>query len=592
MRKRMKSRKRPLTTILLCNLFLTLTVTFFSPMEVVLANLQEFFFPFRNVWWFQLLIALGEALVLTIVMFLLPPRAGQIAAGLSLGLGLAAYIQAMFLNGHMVSLTGERMKLTDSVVNWNLVIWGLILAGTLLAVILCGHRWWKGTNNAVRFVAGALTVMQTVAFVGTVMTTDTSDRGMDHYLSTDGEFEMSAGTNVIEFAFDTVDGIYVHEMLEQFPEMKEILSGWVYYPNATSVYARTYPSIPYMLTGTDCRYDLPWDQYVDKAFAESSYLKRLHDTGTDVRVFSMDSHLVSNGAEEYIANSSSFRYNQFENLNLPKLEENLRKIGLYKSLPYQFKNSFSYSTVRINMSSFVKPELFYRDFSYMDPEFYAEVTGPDPLTRTEQYDRAFRFYHLFGTHPGVDWDENLQPLYLEELPDGEAPRGAALRGSFRILEAYMEQMKALGIYDQALIIVTTDHGIAGNSGLNGEENLEKVNPACPMIMVKYPGSDATRPLEVSRAPVSHADIFATVEKTLGVPVSGTGSGQSFDDFREDSQRDRYYYHAALRSDEEGEIALLEYRIDGDAEDFSNWHLTGQWWDILYSMNAVSGEEYP
>ena len=582
--------RRSFWTLLLCNLFLTLTVTFFSPMEVILANLQEFFFPFRNVWWFVLLIALGEALVLTLVMFILPATAGRIAAGISLGLGLAAYVQAMFLNGSMVSLTGERMKLTDSQVVVNLVIWGLIIVGVLLAVILGGLRHRKNTEIAMRWVAGALTLMQTVAFVSTVMTTDISDQGMDHYLSTDGEFEMSADTNVIEFVFDTVDGTFVHEMLDQFPDVYEVLSGWVYYPNATSRYSRTYPSVPYMLTGSSCWFDVPWDQYVDQAFSESVYLKRLHESGADVRVFAMDAHLVSDNAEQYIANSSSYRYSQFENLNLQKLAENIRKIGMYKSLPYQFKNRFTYSTVRINMSSFVKPELFSRDFSYMDPEFYEEVTRTDPLTKTDRYSRAFRFYHLFGTHPGVDWDENMNYVYLEEMPDGEAPRGAALRGSFKILEAYISQMKELGIYDRATIIVTTDHGIAGRGG--PEETLDKQSPACPLLMVKYPGSDLTKPLQVSEAPVSHTDIFATVEKALSVPVSGTGSGQSLDEFEENQDRERYYYHSALWSDESGEIALREYLIDGNAEDLANWHLTGRWWDIVYSMNAVSPEAFP
>ena len=33
-------------------------------------------------------------------------------------------------------------------------------------------------------------------------------------------------------------------------------------------------------------------------------------------------------------------------------------------------------------------------------------------------------------------------------------------------------------------------------------------------------------------------------------------------------------------------------IDGDAEDLANWHLTGKWWDIVYSVNNISPEEFP
>ena len=123
MRKNKKNR-RSFLTLLLCCLFFTLTVAFFSPMEVVLINEGEFYFPFGNVWWFQLLVALGAGIALSLVLFILPGRIGQIAAAIPLGLGLAAYIQAMFLNGAMVSLTGDRMTLTDQDKTVNLVIWG------------------------------------------------------------------------------------------------------------------------------------------------------------------------------------------------------------------------------------------------------------------------------------------------------------------------------------------------------------------------------------------------------------------------------------------------------------------------------------
>ena len=39
--------RRPVAAILLCNLFLALTVAFFSPVEVLIANAQEFNFPVR-----------------------------------------------------------------------------------------------------------------------------------------------------------------------------------------------------------------------------------------------------------------------------------------------------------------------------------------------------------------------------------------------------------------------------------------------------------------------------------------------------------------------------------------------------------------
>ena len=587
-----RKSSRDLLTIFLCNLFLTLTVTFFSPMEVVLANVEEFFFPFGNVWWFQLLIALGECAVLTMIMWILPPKAGLIAGGISLALGLAAYIQAMFLNGSMVSLTGARMRLTQEQITWNLAIWGAILLITLGAVVWGTLKNKKTVRNAMRFIAGALVVMQTAAFAVTAFTTDLSARKLDHTLSTAGEFMLADGDNVVEFVLDTADGTFVRAMLEEYPELYESLSGWIYYPNATSVYSRTFPSITYMLSGGMCYFDIPWEDYIENAYRESGFLKGLAEAGTDTRIYTWDPSLVGNSAEAYVANSGTYHYGQFESLNLEKLEENLRKIGLYKSLPYAWKSSFAYSLPLVNYYSFRKEGDDFGEYAFMDPEFYAAFTQYGELSLRKDWQKAYRFYHLFGPHPGADWDANLEyaPVAQEDDEYILSYRRDVLRGSFKMLEAYIGQMKALGIYDRATIIVTADHGISDSEG--PEDTLDRQTVSCPVVMIKYAGSDLTKPMQISEAPVSHEDLFAAVEKGLGVTVSGTGSGKSPDEYTEEEARQRYYYHSVFRTDEEGEIALREYLIDGDAEDLANWHLTGKWWDIVYSVNNISPEEFP
>ena len=171
-----KQNRRSPGTILSCCLFLTLTVTFFSPMEVVLMNAGEFNFPFENVWWFQLGIALAAGLLLSLVLLALPPRAGRIAAAVPLGLGLAAYVQAMFLNGAMVSLTGARMKLTDGERTGNLVIWALILLAVLIGTVLLQRKNRKRTDLVMRGLSLALIAVQSAAMVSQALTGGTPEK--------------------------------------------------------------------------------------------------------------------------------------------------------------------------------------------------------------------------------------------------------------------------------------------------------------------------------------------------------------------------------------------------------------------------------
>ena len=112
------------------------------------------------------------------------------------------------------------------------------------------------------------------------------------------------------------------------------------------------------------------------------------------------------------------------------------------------------------------------------------------------------------------------------------------------------------------------------------------------MMVKYPGADLSVPLQENKAPVSQDEIFATVEQSFSAPVSGIGSGKTFTDFTEGEARERWYDFIAYRDHLAGEIAVREYLIDGDAENIENYHLTGNWWDVKYSVQPISDEAFP
>ena len=129
-------RKRFAVTALIINLFTSLTIVFFSPMEVVLMNQHEFYFSFLNAALFQMLAALAAAGIATAVMNILPRKIGSVLAGLSLGCGLAAYIQALFLNGGMVALDGKNMDVSGSTKVLNLVIWAVIIIGAVALLLI------------------------------------------------------------------------------------------------------------------------------------------------------------------------------------------------------------------------------------------------------------------------------------------------------------------------------------------------------------------------------------------------------------------------------------------------------------------------
>ena len=545
-----------------CFLFAALTFAFFAPMEVILLNRIDFHYSFESFWWFQLLLTLGAAGVATLITMVLPRKAGTALAALALGIGTAAWAQMMFMNGKMGRLGMEGMSVSPAETVINLVIWFGIAAAIFIAALVLEKkgkkvRTWMGA------MAGVLTAVQLVAFVSLLFTSSTAGVEKGHRFTKQGEFELSKGTNAVIFLMDAADGEMVHQMMEAYPEMSEQLNGWVWYPNAVSEYSRTYPALTYLLTGERTYVNHPQNECVDTAFDESDFLRTMYDAGTDITVYTMDGGDISTNADGIIRNIRK-NENLFSDLNLPGLEKGLARISLFKCLPYAFKNMVSYDVAVLNQTTFKD-----RDYTWKDPYVYNDFYGKDVFKTTDKYQKAFRFYHLWSAHRFSEWDENLKIIKIQN----EVDPYLRLKGSFKLLEAYCDEMKKAGVYDDALIIAVADHGESNGD----EEKLVQNKAACPLLMIKYPRSKETGKIEISRAPVCQEDLFATITDALDIQRTKAGSGRSVQEIAEEESRERLYYYIALGEDSKG-ILLREYVIRGDAEDFSNWEETGKVWD--------------
>lgn len=564
------SRGCKLAFALCANAFTALTVLFFSPLEVYLGNVLEFSFPFNNVWWIMLAAAAALAGVVSAVEMLLPERLFWPMNLTGFGVGLCCYVQAMFLNGQMNSLTGEGDVYSTATVVLNLFIWALILAAVyIFAGVMVKLNKHRTAVSSLIFVSAALVTMQTVAFVTQLLSTDPAAFRKGDYLTNAGQFEVSHEDNVVEFIVDTCDVRYFRWALERYPDMTDNLKGFTHYNNTTSTHSRTFPSVTYMLTGNMCYFDKPYTQYVSDAHSNSTFLPDLKELGCDIRLFT-ESPYVSAEAGELLSNSASLNQGSLSYISVPNLLRQMTKIALYRDAPYLVKRRFAYEGGVVNrlVSRLPSPALVAND-----EYFYQQLAGDQRLTVSEKYDKAYRFYHFFGSHPGAKLNAQAQR-------DEEADGIDAIRGDFYIIEEYIAQLQALGLYEDTTIIITADHGSSG-----GTKTLEVDAPYCPLLLVKPAGKGVDDPFTVSQAPVAHADLFATVMAGVGGDTSAYG--RPVWEIGEEEQRDRYYYYTALFSDTDGEIALREYLVRGDANDFANWSLTGRYWDVDYSQRAVS-----
>lgn len=107
--------------------------------------------------------------------------------------------------------------------------------------------------------------------------------------------------------------------------------------------------------------------------------------------------------------------------------------------------------------------------------------------------------HLYGSHYPYVHDEYLNPIN-PSFSDENAVK--ASRGVLRILSAYLEHMKDMGVYDSSLIVIMADHGYVG-PGMETD----------PLFLVKEPYASADK-LTVDKTFFSQSELPAIIAKRM------------------------------------------------------------------------------
>jgi hypothetical protein len=135
------------------------------------------------------------------------------------------------------------------------------------------------------------------------------------------------------------------------------------------------------------------------------------------------------------------------------------------------------------------------------------------LTKADNDKNYFIVEHLLGAH----WQTG------EEMP-------ARIYSCLELLRKYISQLKELGVYDDAVIIITADHGKHYSP-----DNI-------PIWYIKRAGEHHNS-MQTSSAPIHHSDYLATVIDTAGLKNDSDAGlfGRSIYDIAENEQRERLVF---------------------------------------------------
>ena len=569
-------RKYPMRLLICVLMFAAISFTFivFGPIDLVLSNENEITFSYLDI--------LEPILFTGLICFLLPTIIFPFFKGRLLDLVLCfamiiligGYLQGNYLNIDLGTLTGDAIRWENYGPQMlkNTLIWALVAIG-VIGVRYFMSRFWKGICI---FVPSLIIIVQLVALVS-VLPPEGEEKpsviGSVHpILTMDGINVVSANNNVIHIVLDRLDNILVKRLLRENPTFFDELDGFTRFTNYTAKYLTTSPSVTELLTGKMYYGETDSKQYYKEAFEEGTLLPDLLSENFDINLFMAQNYAFGNIDEidEYASNIKEVVINA----DKKHLAELVLRLSGYRYAPISLKSAFWLSSSQFDLGAIDESE--YHPWVDDDVKVYEYLNG-HPIIIRDDSKNVYKYIHLRGPHPPYDWDKDLKYI------SSGGSSAEQVKGTFKIVFDYLDQLKDLGIYEKSTIIITADHGAGDISEY----------PPVPGLFVKPAGSAGT-PIEYSPAPVTTDNLRATINKAAeGKPIKPpepldedapmpprppVAPGEH--DYgptlfevpeRADIVRVLYaYVRVGAGNSAKDSIRIRKYEIRGDAADLNNW----------------------
>ncbi len=560
-------KERIILTALLA-LAAPLTVFIFGSIDIFANNSAEFSFVLSDFMLWNALYTLAGAAVIAAILLPLKGRAFDIAYSVIFWLSVMLFIQGNYLNFGMGGLAGDgEGSISTLTVIVDLAIWLIFGAAIISAVVLFGKKYRDIVKTVAMIALVTVIGMQLLTTLTLALTSDafmshedrveqnSSESGGAHVLSYKDINTSGRDGNIVYFVIDRFDYNYYLAAMEECPEIFDELDGFTCYDDAISLYVRTYPSIAYMITGVEHDFTRSRNEYFNYAYSNSEYLKRLKESGYSINIYTDTYHAYTTADSfgEYVSNDI-VEGSDYGISGGASLAFKVAMTSMYRYFPHLAKLMLG-----VNSAEFGEHVIY-------DSEHPRYTTDMRNLYNTLMKDsmslkdgKSFSFIHFSGTHPPYLYDEDFNKLGAGESVEPVS----ALKQSFKIINRYISEMKRLGVYDDATIVITGDHGYNGY--------LETFN-TLPIFF--KPADKDSGGIVHSSAQVCHENIMPAIFKSVG--IDATGLALALTDIKEGVEMSRRYSLQYFLSSEGRKFEQIDFLITGTALDPKNWVITNRY----------------
>lgn len=514
MREFLLTKKESLGISFLVFFLFSFMLFIFGPSEIFFVNIAEFKFVYSEFIWILSAIAVVGSLVLSLLTVFLPDGIRKIVLSLVFGLSIAGYLQVMFINEglDLLGMNPEGYQVEKGQAVFNGVVWLVILILSV-ALSMWKEKLWK---SVIGFGAFFLIGIQSVAWISLMLSADDVAYKYEEgkwFLSGEDQYVVSADKNVIVIVLDYFSNQYLEPALEKYPDLLDGLNDFTYYNNADCTYFGTYPSLAHMLSGLEPDPTISINDWCVNIWQDErtqAFYQKLRSQNYVANIYTPEENVLCgmNGAEVLQGTFSNIT-NEGEGFDIHYglLTKTMIKMSGYRMFPYALK-PYLYTDVN-EYSGIVEPKGQW--IMQENHRFYRHLVE-DGL-KTDKKSNYYIFQHLAGTHV-YDTDQNGQ--YSEQSTMEETAKGCMV-----IIEEYLAQLKKLGVYDDATIIITSDHGGPRDS---------------QVIFFMKNAHEAHDEMLESNAPIGLTEFQATIAQAVGIDY--TPYGQAVSDIPPNEPRER------------------------------------------------------
>ena len=502
--------------------FLIFFLTIDLPIELRLNNYEEFSFSFFDLFW-AMRSYVFAGIMMIIISSVIPYTVLDVFDTLLTWINLGFYVQCMFFNQYIGKLTGSKYVWKNHMVHTfiNAFFW----IGLLFVVFFISIKFKSKKNNIRIFVKASLLFIVASSLIFTLIKAPKEAYSRRQlYLSGNEQFTVGSDQNVILLIADAVDNSYIKEIMNNSPEVFDSYNDFTLYTDTCSVYDLTSVSIPQMLYGYT---------QTDESDKMEPFLNRFEENG--FRMLFYGTYAKREGAEKYLSNYiSSEDIESISHIEYNLINSYMLLISLYRVMPCFFKSFIP--TDIIDFERCITFDKNKTNYICDNSEFENMLS----LSLNPESNRCFIYQHLNGAH--VPCDD-----FVDET-----------KHCLRIFDEYIRQLKMLGVYDNSVIIIASDHGIHDD-----QAGIPYGVAATPMFMVK-PMKEHHDKIQISDKPIYYRDFQASIIKYAGLfdeTIDYNIFGKSIDDYPENELRTRIWFDVAFEK-----VENRKYKYTGNTDE--------------------------